>query len=64
MQMQEDKTHYRGHRGAQIQPLSVSVPSNLSGFQAASSFPEVVTVFPSTEQDPRSEYNGYSGDKS
>lgn len=64
MQMQEDKTYFRGHRRAQIQPLSVSAPSNLSGFQAASSFPEVVTVFHSREQDPRLEYNGYSGDKS
>lgn len=63
MQMQEDKTHFRGHRRAQIQELSVSAPSNLSGFQAPS-FSEVVTVFPSRDQGPGLEYNGYTGDKS
>lgn len=63
MQMQENKTDFRRHRRAQIQPLSVSAPSNLSGFQAAS-FPEVATVFSSREQDANLEYNGYMGDKS
>lgn len=64
MKTQQDKTHFRGHERAQIHPLSVSAPRNLSGFQAASSFPEVATVFPSREQDPSLEYNGYAGDKS
>lgn len=52
MQMQKDKTDFRRHSRAQIQPLSVSAPRNPGGFQAASSFPEVAitTLFsPSSE---------------
>lgn len=52
MQMQRDKTDFRMHKRAQVQPLCVFSPSNPAGFQPASTFPEVAikTLFSSSSK--------------